>query len=63
MLKAKGYSLWLMPKGKTFNKLESLIFKQDNDSVYRPHLSLMYGNFAHKIKKQIINSMGENFIQ
>lgn len=34
------------------------IFSRENDSKYVPHLSLLYGNLSQKIKKEIIENMG-----
>ena len=36
-------------------------FGNDDDSVYFPHLSLMYGNFSTEIKKEIISEIGDRF--
>lgn len=42
------------------------LFKQDNDEVYIPHLSLIYGDLIPSVKKQIIKKIGQrsnvNFI-
>lgn len=37
------------------------IFKIADGSRYMPHLSLIYGNYSSRTKKEIIRSTGKNF--
>jgi 2'-5' RNA ligase len=38
-----------------------IIFHREQDPIFLPHLSLMYGNFDIEIKKQIVESIGHEF--
>lgn len=43
-MKAKGYSLWLMPTGKAYDKLSGLIkrlAKEYNAPLFEPHITLL----------------------
>lgn len=43
-MKAKGYSLWLMPTGEAYDKFSNLIkrlAKEYNASVFEPHVTLI----------------------
>jgi 2'-5' RNA ligase len=38
-----------------------IIFHREQDPIFLPHLSLMYGNFDIETKKQIVESIGHEF--
>ncbi len=43
-MKSKGYTLWLMPKGKIYEKYADLIKKlarENNAPVFQPHITLL----------------------
>lgn len=43
-MKAKGYSLWLMPTGEAYGKFSNLIkrlAKEYNAPVFEPHVTLI----------------------
>ena len=45
------------------NREARIIFHREPDPAFMPHLSLLYGDFDDVTKKQIINSIGQEFIK
>ncbi len=43
------------------NRAARSIFHREQDPKFMPHLSLLYGNFAVETKKQMIESIGQDF--
>ncbi len=54
-MKTKGYSLWLMPKGKAYKKFSQLIkklAKENNALVFEPHITIL--NVTMLDKEEVI---------
>ncbi len=71
MLTAKGYSIWLMPRGKTYDDLSDLLrrlSRQFNSPTFEPHITLISGleESIEEVKvktKQLANNCGSSTIE